>query len=96
MNSVAKKSDGSKIPIFDFPHIRVSVRGGRFLTWVNGQLVSSWTDARLTTGGIGFFAESGESSAIRWVSVTERDSMLGRFLSYFSILTFSARPPQAP
>ncbi|HTP86326.1 MAG TPA: hypothetical protein VMJ34_05235 [Bryobacteraceae bacterium] len=73
--------------------VHVSVRGDRFLTSVNGQLVSSWMDERLGTGGVGFFAEAGEKSAIRWVSVSERDSMLGRFLSYFSIITFPTAPP---
>ncbi|MGA2184420.1 MAG: hypothetical protein ABSH47_15470 [Bryobacteraceae bacterium] len=73
--------------------IHVSVRGSRFLTSVNGELVSSWMDARLGTGGVGFFSEAGEQAAIKWVSVSERDSMLGRFLSYFSIITFPSVPP---
>ena len=34
--------------------IRVSVRGSHFLTSVNGQLVSSWSDDRLSRGGVGF------------------------------------------
>ena len=59
-------------------------------------LVSSWMDSRLTTGGVGFFAESGEQAAIKWVSVSERDSMLGRFLSYFSIITFPCVPGPMP
>jgi hypothetical protein len=71
----------------------VSVRGDRFLTSVNGQLISSWLDGRLGTGGVGFFSEAGEQAAIKWVSVSERDSMLGRFLSYFSIITFPSAPP---
>ena len=74
-------------------HVHVSVRGARFLTSVNGQLISSWMDSRLSTGGVGFFSESGEQAAIRWVSVSERDSMLGRFLSYFSIIAFPTMPP---
>jgi hypothetical protein len=73
--------------------VHVSVRGDRFLTFVNGQLVSSWMDARLGIGGVGFFSEPGEQAAIKWVSVSERDSMLSRFLSYFSIITFPAVPP---
>jgi len=73
--------------------VHVSIRGDRFLTSVNGELVSSWMDGRLSTGGVGFFAESGQQAAIKWVSVSERDSMLGRFLSYFSIITFPSVPP---
>lgn len=68
--------------------VRVSVRGSRFLTSVNGQLVSSWTDNRLTHGGVGFFSEDGESSLLKWVSVSERDSFLGRIVSHFSLISF--------
>ncbi len=41
--------------------VRVSVRGNRFLTSVNGQLISSWMDSRISRGGVGFFSEDGES-----------------------------------
>ncbi|HYL77244.1 MAG TPA: hypothetical protein VEU96_23725 [Bryobacteraceae bacterium] len=68
--------------------VRVSVRGSRFLTSVNGQLVSSWTDSRLSRGGVGFFSEDGESALVKWVSVSDRDSFLGRIVSHFSIITF--------
>jgi hypothetical protein len=70
--------------------VRVSVQDNRFLTSVNGQLVSSWSDGRLARGGVGFFSEDGESSMLKWVTVSERDSMLGRFVSYFSLISFPA------
>ncbi len=72
--------------------VRVSVRGGRFLTSVNGQLVSSWMDNRLSRGGVGFFSEDGESSLLKWVSVSERDSFLGRIVSHFSLISFPTAP----
>jgi len=75
--------------------VRVSVRGDRFLTSVNGQLISSWTDSRISRGGVGFFSEGGESALLKWVSVSERDSFLGRLASHFSLLTFPA-PGMAP
>ena len=68
--------------------VRVSVRGDHFLTSVNGQLVSSWTDNRLSRGGIGFFSEDGESAVLKWVSLSERDSFLARLASHFSLITF--------
>jgi hypothetical protein len=75
--------------------VRVSVRGNRFLTSVNGQLVSSWTDARLARGGVGFFSEDGEAALLKWVSVSERDSFVGRIVSHFSLLTIpTATLPQ--
>ena len=67
--------------------VRVSVRGDRFLTSVNGQLISSWMDARISRGGVGFFSEDGESSVLKWVSVSNRDSFLARVASHFSLIT---------
>ena len=70
--------------------VHVSVRGNRFLTSVNGQLVSSWTDNLLSRGGVGFFSDSGESALLKWVNVSERDSMLARITSHFSLITVPA------
>jgi hypothetical protein len=67
--------------------VRVSVRGNRFLTSVNGQLISSWMDSRISRGGVGFFSEDGESSVLKWVSVSDRDSFLARVASHFSLIT---------
>jgi hypothetical protein len=72
--------------------VRVSVQGNHFLTSVNGQLVSSWSDNRLSRGGVGFFSEAGESALLKWVSVSNRDSVLARFVSYFSLIAFPAPP----
>lgn len=77
--------------------VHVSVHGSRFLTFVNGQLISSWMDGRISRGGVGFFAEEGESSVLKWVSVSERDSFLARVSSHFSLITVPsgvARPAQ--
>ncbi len=68
--------------------IHMSVKDDRFVTWVNNQVVSSWSDSRFRTGGLGFFSDEGESSEIRWVSLTERDSLLGRVAAYFSLIQF--------
>jgi hypothetical protein len=67
--------------------VRVSIRGNHFLTSVNGQLISSWMDSRISRGGVGFFSEEGESSLLKWVSVSERDSFLARIASHFSLIT---------
>jgi hypothetical protein len=66
--------------------VHVTVQGSRFVTTVNGQVVSSWSDSRLPRGGVGFFSEDGEVSTVRWVSLAERDSMLGRLLAHFSLI----------
>ena len=71
--------------------VRVRVRGDHFITSVNGQIISAWSDRRLKRGGVGFFTEEGESATVKWVSVSERDSLLGRVLAYFSLI----QPPSA-
>ncbi len=66
-------------------HVQVRVRGSRFTTSIDGQVVDMWTDDRLKSGGIGFFSEAGESSTISWVKLVERGTMAGRFSGYFSL-----------
>jgi hypothetical protein len=66
--------------------IRLSVLGDHFITSVNGQVISSWSDNRLRRGGVGFFNDDGEVAKLHWVSVSERDSMLGRLLAHFSLI----------
>ncbi len=65
--------------------IRLSVQDDRFVTSLNGQVVSSWSDRRLRRGGVGFFAEEGEQASVKWVTLAERDSFLGRVLAHFSL-----------
>lgn len=66
--------------------VRVSVQGSRFITTVNGRTVSSWSDNRISKGGVGFFSELGEFATVRWVSLSERDSTLGQILSHFAVI----------
>ena len=70
--------------------VRVNVQGTRFLTSVNGQLVSSWSDDRISRGGVGFFSDEGEAALLKWVSVSERDSFLAKIASHFSLIVFPA------
>jgi len=69
--------------------VQVTVYGDKFTTLVNGQLVDAWNDRKLKRGGVGFFSENGERAALDWVSITERDSLLGGFLNFGLIV-----PPQ--
>jgi hypothetical protein len=72
--------------------VRVTVQDDRFITSLNGQVISSWTDKRLVRGGVGFFADEEDPQELAWVSVSERDSFLGRMLAQFSLFV----PPQIP
>ena len=67
--------------------IRVSVQDDHFITYLNGQMISSWTDDRLHRGGVGFFDDPDDPQKVSWVSLSERDSFLGRMLAHFSFFT---------
>ena len=59
--------------------IRMDVKGETFTTYVQGQVVDSFSDSRMTRGGIGFFSPRGDQSYLRWVEVSYQYDFLGRF-----------------
>ncbi|MBI3683777.1 MAG: hypothetical protein HY235_25670 [Acidobacteria bacterium] len=61
--------------------VRIRVKGDQFSTSVDGQVIDQWRDRRLRKGGVGFFAEKGESASIRWVSLSEPDGFFSRLLA---------------
>jgi hypothetical protein len=65
--------------------VRVNIQDDHFITYVNGQVVSSWIDQRLRRGGVGFFSDEDDAQQVAWVSLSERDSFLGRMLTHFSL-----------
>jgi len=65
--------------------VRVSVEDDHFITALNGQVISSWTDARLSRGGIGFFSDGDDEQKVDWVNLSERDSIMGRMLAHFGL-----------
>ncbi|MDP9114457.1 MAG: hypothetical protein M3O20_12355 [Acidobacteriota bacterium] len=65
--------------------VRVSVQDNHFVTYLDGQAISSWTDARLNRGGVGFFADEDDEQRVSWINLSERDSFLGRMLAHFSL-----------
>ena len=66
--------------------VRVSVQDDRFITYLNGQVISSWSDKRLRRGGVGFFSDEDDPQKVDWVSLSERDSFLGKVLAHFSLV----------
>jgi hypothetical protein len=66
--------------------VRMSIQDDRFMTYLNGQVISSWSDKRLHRGGVGFFSEDDDTQKVAWVSLSERDSFVGRMLSHFSLI----------
>ena len=64
--------------------VREEVRGDAFTTYVDGQVVDTWADSSLASGGVGFFSDAGEIAYIRSVDVVYQDDLLGRLCSYLS------------
>lgn len=64
--------------------VRMDIHSDIFALTVQGQLVDSWSEPRLRTGGVGFFTARGESSRLRWVQVTHQYDMLGRLCAYLA------------
>lgn len=66
--------------------VQMTVKGADFSTAVNGQMVETWSDESLRTGGVGFFADNGEVASLRYVQLTDKDTVIGRFLSYLGFM----------
>jgi hypothetical protein len=61
--------------------VEVDVKGNKFLTSIEGQVVDSWSDDRLKTGGVGFFTESSEKARLYWMKITKNSDFLGKLCS---------------
>jgi hypothetical protein len=57
--------------------VAVNVKGNRFSASIEGEEVDSWSDDRLPSGGVGFFAEAGDAARLYWMKVTANDDWLG-------------------
>jgi len=71
--------------------VRVSVQDDRFITYLNGQVISSWSDKRLHRGGVGFFSDDDDPQKVAWISLSERDSVIGRMLAHFSLIVMPGK-----
>jgi hypothetical protein len=69
----------------------VAVEGDHFTVTVNGQYAASWSDSRLKSGGVGFFAEKGEAARLRGVHVVEHEDVLGQICYQVSQWTADRR-----
>ncbi len=72
--------------------VRMTVQDDHFITYLNGQVISSWSDTILKRGGVGFFEDRNDPQKVAWVSVSERDSFMGRMLAHFSLFVIPAPP----
>ncbi len=65
----------------------VQVKGDRFSTMINGQVVDSWRDPRHAKGGVGFFSEPGEQAMVTWVRITDGNRLFDRLPSFSLMVT---------
>jgi hypothetical protein len=61
--------------------VEVDVKGNTFLTSIEGQLVDTWSDDRLKSGGVGFFTEGSEKARLYWMKITKNSDFLGKLCS---------------
>ena len=88
INGKAEKRVDTPVPIEAQPdtlyHVSMDVQGENFSLNIQGQMIDSWSEPRLTRGGIGFFTSRGEESRVRWIAVTHQYDMLGRLCAYLA------------
>lgn len=72
--------------------ISVTVQDSVITTYLDGQRISRFNDNQLADGGVGFFDDPNDPQSIDWVTVSERDSFLGRMLSHFSLVLTPHQP----
>ncbi len=64
--------------------VRMEVRGQDFTTYIQDQLVDHFSDARLGSGGVGFYSPRGDRALLRWVEVSHQYDYLGRLCALLS------------
>jgi len=64
--------------------VRLDVNGADFSLGVQGLMIDSWREPRLSHGGVGFFTARGEESRVRWIALTHQYDMLGRLCAYLA------------
>jgi hypothetical protein len=65
-------------------NVEVEAKGEHFTTRVNNQLVDTFSDSRLPTGGVGFFASAGDSARISWLRISNHGDLLGKICSWLT------------
>jgi hypothetical protein len=66
--------------------VNVELKGSDITTTINGLIVDTWTDEHFSSGGVAFYEAEGESALLRYVTVTQRDTVLGRVLAYLGMM----------
>lgn len=64
--------------------VEVTVSGDRITTRLMGQVVDSFSEPRLETGGVGFYSPKGDKWLLRWVSITHQYDYVGRLCAFLA------------
>jgi len=78
-----------------YNRISVRVRGDHITTLVNGFGVDYWQDKYFNSGGVGLFADAGESALVNRLTVAGNDDSWGLFL-YGTIKTLRSVQDRLP
>ena len=76
----------------EFFKVDVKVKGQQFVTSIDGRVVDVWNNNQLRAGGVGFFNDKGELSALRWAALSEADTFVEKMKS-FLYLSYIIPPP---
>ena len=76
----------------EFFRVDVKIKDNRFTTSIDGRVVDIWQDDRFRNGGVGFFNEKGELSALKWVALSEADTFAEKMKSLL-YLSYIIPPP---
>ena len=76
----------------EFFRVDVKVKGQQFITSIDGRVVDVWNNDKIRAGGVGFFNDKGELSALRWATLSEADSIVEKMKS-FLYLSYIIPPP---
>ena len=75
--------------------VKMDIRGDDYTTYIQGQVVDTFTDSRLEQGGVGFYSARGEQSMLRWVELTHQYDFLGRLCALVAPYDLTAQGRQA-
>ena len=75
--------------------VKMDIRGADYTTYIQGQVVDTFTDSRLEQGGVGFYSARGEQSMLRWVELTHQYDFLGRLCALVAPYDLTAQGRQA-
>jgi hypothetical protein len=80
------KNYPGRVPSDTMFQIHLAVHGNTFSLYLQGKLVTDWSDSRLASGGVGLACSSGEQARVAWIRVTHNADSLGKVCAFLSSL----------